>query len=35
MNKKYTLIESNYCTIQDDHKLYQIQAIRSFSGAVS
>ena len=31
MNKKYILVESNYYTIQDDRKLYQIQAIRSFS----
>jgi hypothetical protein len=31
MIKFRTLIESNYYTIQDDRKLYQIQAIRSFS----
>lgn len=30
MNKKYTLIESNYYTIQDGCKLFQIQAIRDF-----
>ena len=30
MNKKYTLVESNYYTIQDGCKLFQIQAIRDF-----
>ena len=31
MNKKYILVESNCVAIADGRKLYQIQAIRSFS----